>query len=429
MAPAPIRLLSRNRRGQVMTENILVVVLIAIALLAFVTLFGRKIARLFTAATVSIDTGAPVTDKAIMDASAAPEIGLGGVTNPGGGGGGGGGGGKGAGNGSTTNPDSGGGTGTSPTGTGTGGGGTTTVPKGGGGSSGSGDNSSSGTPTGPVTPGAEPKTEEAKKEEESKFSAGGSGEIKKEREFKNADGSTKFSKEGTKVWSKEEGWKDKEKKEESKGGKVEVGVEYTFHKKDRELKKYETETDEKYKERTDLAKGRAGVRFGTLDTKVTGNAKWDPKSGEVSVGGSAGVTVTGITAGAEGEVGNDYIKGKGGAEVVVGKVEAKADLKIGNSKTYAGAKLEAGIGASVVEGKLNGSVGSKWLGLEVEGELSGALLTAEAKGVAAAGYNKETKKFEVELGGKLGALIAGGGAKVKIKLSIPQWFPKSWGGK
>lgn len=454
---------AQAQRGQVATENIIIVLLVAIALLAFATFYGRKVTRLFVASSKSLDSGTPITDKPIMEGANTPvEIGLGGPTGggsgtpaggssgtagPGSGTTGGPGGTSGtAGPGSgtvggpgaasgTTGPG-GGPTGTGGTsGTGSGPGSGTAAP--GGGSSGTGSGSTgtggagpttpggatAGTPTGGTSgPGSGTAAPGGAKPEDSKFEMGGSYDKKKEVPFKDADGNAKYTKEGTRVWTKDKGWQDKEKKPEDGSGKVEVAIEYTFHKKDRELKKYETEDDEKYKARTDLAKGRAGVRFGTLDTKVTGNAKWDPKSGEVSVGGSAGVTVTGITAGAEGEVGNDYVKGKGTAEVVVGKVEAKVDAKIGNSKEYAGAKVEAGIGGSVVEGKVTGSVGSKWLGLEVEGELSGALLTAEAKGTAAIGYNKETKKFEVELGGKIGALLAGGGGKIKIKLSKPGWW-------
>ncbi len=443
----------RGRRGMA-TENILMVVLIAIVLLLFVTIFGNKISRLFKAGTESMDKGTAVTDAPILDSGAAPDLGIGDSTSPGGGSSGGGGGNSGGnpGTGSGTpgnpggggSPTSGGGgnpTTTSPgggSGTGSTGGGGTSNPGPGGGTPNTGGGTGTGNPgggsasnptPGPTGPGGVTNPaptgggQNPAKPEESKWEVGGQGETKKDKPFaKNADGSNKFEKESTKVYRKGEGWKEKEKKPES-NSKVEVGVEYTFHKKDRELKKYETEDEEKYKERKDLAKGRAGVRLGTLDTKVTGGAKWNPGSGEVYAGGSAGVTVTGVTAGAEGEVGNDYIKGKGSAEVVVGKVEAKVEAKIGNSKDYAGAKVEAGIGGSVVEGKVTGSVGSKWLGIEVEGELSGALLTAEAKGTAAAGYNKETKRFELELGGKVGALLAGGGGKVKIKLNKPGWWP------
>ena len=61
----------RGRRGMA-TENILMVVLIAIVLLLFVTVFGQKIARLFKAATDSVDSGKPVADAPILDGGVAP---------------------------------------------------------------------------------------------------------------------------------------------------------------------------------------------------------------------------------------------------------------------------------------------------------------------------------------------------------------------
>ena len=50
-----------RRRGQGMTEYIIIVALVSIALITIVTLFGNKIKFLFTAATVSLEES-KVTD-------------------------------------------------------------------------------------------------------------------------------------------------------------------------------------------------------------------------------------------------------------------------------------------------------------------------------------------------------------------------------
>ena len=50
----------RNSQAQGMTEYILVVTLVAIACITAVTALGQKVARLFVAATQSLDVGTPV---------------------------------------------------------------------------------------------------------------------------------------------------------------------------------------------------------------------------------------------------------------------------------------------------------------------------------------------------------------------------------
>lgn len=58
---------SRNARtvaAQGMTEYIIIVSLVAIACITAVTVFGQKIARLFKAATTSLDSGNPTTSEA-----------------------------------------------------------------------------------------------------------------------------------------------------------------------------------------------------------------------------------------------------------------------------------------------------------------------------------------------------------------------------
>jgi hypothetical protein len=246
-------------------------------------------------------------------------------------------------------------------------------------------------------------------------------EKKKSRFFGTTeDGKNAYEKSGSKIYVPGKGWVEKpEKDDKSKDEKVSVtlGISKNLHDEKRELAKYESE------HKGDLTKGKAGVRFGTFDTNAKVDATWDVRKGDVSVGASASATATGVSASASGEFGNDYASVSGRTSGTVGKAYAKLDSRIGNSKDFAGAKFTGGVGASLLEGSAGGSVGSRWLGLEVDGSVTGSLITAEAKGTASAGYNKEEKRFEIELGGKIGALLAGGGANVKIKLNKPGWWP------
>ncbi|MDP7034518.1 MAG: hypothetical protein QF752_08485 [Planctomycetota bacterium] len=240
------------------------------------------------------------------------------------------------------------------------------------------------------------------------------------------NGSNAYERSGSRVYVPGLGWHEKPERETTPDERVsvELGVTKKLHDERRELSEYETESSSDYRDREDWLKGRSGVRFGTFDTKATAGAKWDVRTGEVSVGADASASVSGISGAAEGRAGNEYVHAGGRATGTVGKAYAKGSARIGNSEDFAGAKVEAGVGASVLEGTVAGSFGSDWMGLEVEGTLTGSLLTAEAKGVASAGYNKEEERFEIELGGKIGALLAGGGANVKIKLKKPSWW--SW---
>jgi Flp pilus assembly pilin Flp len=54
----------RTVSAQGMTEYIIIVSLVAIACITAVTVFGQKIARLFQAATQSLDAGTPITSAA-----------------------------------------------------------------------------------------------------------------------------------------------------------------------------------------------------------------------------------------------------------------------------------------------------------------------------------------------------------------------------
>lgn len=250
-----------------------------------------------------------------------------------------------------------------------------------------------------------------------KESKGPSASVSKDRDW------GKTEKAAQSVWNKKQGWQPtKDKKDSTKATRE---AEYTVfeHEKKRTYSSQETESEDDYAQRPDLAKARHNVRFGTLDTSADAKLGWDITKGEVYAKAGGKVEVAALKAGSEGRIGNDKFEAGYGAEASVLKAYAKADLKAGISKEYAGVKAEAGIGGSVVEGSLKGSVGSRWLGLTVEGEVSGSLLSAEAKGTFAAGYNREKQQVEFELGGKIGAALAGGGARVKFVLNKPGWWP------
>ncbi len=59
----------RSRHGQGMSEYIIIVMMVAIGSLFVVTLFGRKISKLFSAATQSLDAGRPIQSKSGGSAS------------------------------------------------------------------------------------------------------------------------------------------------------------------------------------------------------------------------------------------------------------------------------------------------------------------------------------------------------------------------
>ena len=204
---------------------------------------------------------------------------------------------------------------------------------------------------------------------------------------------------------------------------TEIGVTFLEEKVGGELKKFETESASDFRKRRDLAKGRSEVRFGAVDASVTGDVKFNPGKLDLGAGFTGKAGVSGIKGSSEGQLGNDNFAAKGSASGSVLKAEAKLDTRIGATKKFVGAKIEAGAGASVAEGSLSGSIGSRWLGIEIGGSVSGSVLTAEARGKASAGFNRETRRFEIEIGGKIGALLAGAGANIKISLNKPGWWP------
>lgn len=160
------------------------------------------------------------------------------------------------------------------------------------------------------------------------------------------------------------------------------------------------------------AKGEASVKY-----EIEGSAaKLQGQAGDVEKGSLAQVS-------GEAKLLTAHAGASGGvyAEVKDGKLQ----------QAYAGG--EAGIGGSVVEGKVAGETKAfkipftNW-GISFNGEASGALLTAEAKASAMAGY--KDGKWTFGFGAKLGAAIAGLGFKFGFsieKLDPPEPPPSAPG--
>lgn len=151
------------------------------------------------------------------------------------------------------------------------------------------------------------------------------------------------------------------------------------------------------------------------------------------------------TAGGKAEAEGSLFRAAGKAGDARGWGEVSGEAKVLTAKADAGAggqfavkdgkvdaayvEAGAGAGASVVEGKVEGKKTFKlpfvnW-GVTVGGEASGALLTAEARASAYAGYRDG--KFQMGFGAKVGALLAGLGFKFNVsieKLDPPAEPPK-----
>jgi uncharacterized Zn-binding protein involved in type VI secretion len=150
----------------------------------------------------------------------------------------------------------------------------------------------------------------------------------------------------------------------------------------------------------------------------------------------------------EGEASVAKAKGKlGDAKTGFGEVEGEAkfltvkgDLGAGGEFEMKNGKVDkayvqggGGVGASVVEGKASGKTKAfklpfvNW-GISFGGEVSGSLLTAEARANAQAGYKEG--KWTFGFGAKLGALVAGLGFKFNVtieKIEPPEEPPKAPG--
>lgn len=256
---------------------------------------------------------------------------------------------------------------------------------------------------------------------------GGGGDKEKQGKFKLKAGVDS----GEKKWGEKEGegknlkeaWKDlKDKPTEAFKPKLaaKVGQEW---KKDGEVKKWGSE-DNNASLLTGEAKASwgAGVESdGIKNLKAKAGGKVEAEGSVAAAKGKLGDAKTGI-----GEVGGEAkfltAKGEAGAE---GKFEVK-DGKV----EAAYVEGVAGVGGSVVEGKVEGKTKAfkipfTNLGISLGGEVSGALLTAEAKAEAHAGY--KDKKWSFGFGAKIGAALAGLGFKFNVtieKLDPPKPPPK-----
>ncbi len=238
---------------------------------------------------------------------------------------------------------------------------------------------------------------------------------------------------GDKKWGEGEGKnlreaandaRDKFGKKESEGFKPtlsgKAGKEW---KADGALKTF-GEGDNKVQLGSGEAKAFAGAGFeaeSVRNVKANVGGKVEAEASAVKATGKLGDAKTGF-----GEVGGE-------AKLLTAKADAGVGgkLEVKNGKLEAAyAEAGAGAGASVVEGKVEGKTKAfripftNW-GVSLGGEASGALLTAEARASAHAGY--QDGKWSFGFGAKLGALVAGLGFKFNIsveKLEPPKPAPK-----
>ena len=162
----------------------------------------------------------------------------------------------------------------------------------------------------------------------------------------------------------------------------------------------------------------AGKRGGTATLGYEGELK-NLKNAKADA--NVKYEVEGSAARAQGQLGDvkkgDIAQVKGEAKLLTVKASAQAggtvEFKDGKLK-QASIGGEAGAGASVIEGKVSGQTKPfklpfvNW-GISFNGEASGALLTAEAKASAMAGY--KDGKWTFGFGAKIGAALAGLGFK------------------
>ncbi len=250
---------------------------------------------------------------------------------------------------------------------------------------------------------------------------GGSGPDKGEPTKFGIGREKKFGEE-TKEWEKEEKGPWKEKPAEPPTPKITAEL-------SREFGKAGNADEKKGAFETGIWESKGAVRAGVeADLTNLRNAKAEA---------GAKYEIEGTAARAQGQLGDvsqgSFAQAKGEARFLTAKAGAQggivAEVKDGKlEQAYVGG--EAGIGGSVVEGKVEGQTRAfklpfiNW-GISFNGEASGALLTAEAKASAMAGY--KDGKWTFGFGAKLGAAIAGLGFKFGFsieKLDPPKPPPK-----
>ena len=239
----------------------------------------------------------------------------------------------------------------------------------------------------------------------SKGVGGGSGPDKGEPTKFGIGREKKFGEE-TKEWEKEEKGPWKEKPKEAPTPKLTAELSRDFGKAgNADEKKGAFETGV-WESKGTAKLGYEGELSNLANAKAEATVKYEIEGSAAKAQGQLGDVTTG-----------SVVQGKGEAKFLTGKAGAQgglvAEMKDGKlQQAYVGG--EAGAGVAVVEGKLEGQTKAfkipftNW-GVSFNGEVSGALLTAEAKASAMAGYKEG--KWTFGFGAKLGAAIAGLGFK------------------
>ena len=140
---------------------------------------------------------------------------------------------------------------------------------------------------------------------------------------------------------------------------------------------------------------------------------------KANAGGKAEVEGSLFRAAGKAGDANKYGEVSGEAKVLTAKADANAggQFEVKNGKVESAyVEAGAGAGASVVEGKVAAKKSVTFFGIKIsaEAEGSGALLTAEARASAFAGYRDG--KLQVGFGAKVGALLAGLGFKLNFTI-------------
>jgi uncharacterized Zn-binding protein involved in type VI secretion len=243
------------------------------------------------------------------------------------------------------------------------------------------------------------------KPKHAEFKAGMEGE--KEKKWREKD--KEWEKDGKEPWKK----KDAEPEPEQEGFKPKYTAEVS-----KEFGEFGNEDDKKGVFETNIYGGKGEAKAG-VEVENLRNAK-------AEAGAKYEVEYTGARLKGEGQLGDAGTKGweaKGDAEakLLTAKAEAGAGgkLEVKDGKLEAAyVEAEAGAGGSVLEGSASGSAGFKlpFVNYKISfgGEVSGALLTAEAKASAHAGYKDH--KWSFGFGAKIGAALAGLGVKFNVSL-------------
>lgn len=247
----------------------------------------------------------------------------------------------------------------------------------------------------------------ASKEEQAKWEISAKGEAEKEKKWGERE------KEGKWGNNKDEEGKDG-KEEKDDGWKPKVAVEAS-----KELFNKNNTPQENGKDKENYAQWNAYEAKGT----ASAGAEMDGlKSAKVNAGAKVEAEYSvGKAVGKVGDADKGLGEYSGEAKLLTAHAEAGGEgvVEVKNGKLEAAyVEAKAGIGGSVVEGKAEGKRSFKipFVGWKVSlgGEVSGALLTAEAEASGNFGYKKG--KFSFGAGAKIGAALAGLGFKFNVTI-------------